>query len=927
MNGKFPTGMNPRNPIPFILLLAFSAWSTVLAQGGNQRFKIEADVIGGLSGESNSTRFSNFGVNEPISGLSLKNLPDIENFAGFAGQIVALDQDMDGLPDHQEIALGTDKTKPDTDGDGLTDKEEVDSGTNPLLADTDGDGYSDMAEINANTNPLLFSSNPNQTPTDLNTTSPLTLAENQPVGTVVGEFIGTDPDANSTLVYSLAPGNGDHNNSLFSLDTNGTLTSLVVFDFESNASTYSLLVGVKDEYNASLEKTFTVSLTNVNEFPYDLNSTGPLSLVEKKPVGSVIGLLTALDQDVNAALSYHLTAGAGDESNSLFSLEANGILSSGVVFDFENNASTYSIRTKVKDEFNASLERIFTITLTDMFEDLDGDGIEDHLDSDGDGDGFSDTVEIAFGSDPRDANSIANTAPVFLQNFLTSIPENEPIGTIIGTLTAVDPDTNQSVPIQMQSLLPEFTLDENQSIRTAQVFDFELNQTSYNLSFSAKDEFNATAHHTILIEITNVVEDMDNDGFEDAFDPDIDGDGLNNTAEIPLETDPKNPDSDGDGLLDGEEVTLNTNPLKPDSDEDGLTDKAEYEIGTDPLSQDTDSDGYKDKEEVLAFTSPEDSNDYPGNSSIKSPNEGPDGKIYELVTSSYTLEEAKQLAQSRGAELPFLSHQKSDLNKFLIELLIRSEVNSAWVLGDSNSLPWHVRKYNLALIFTASKGLWFDWGAPKIPVLLVREKSDLRKPGVLTHPPVISSENVQAKGEILDTGGENPFRVGFRISEKIMVRNSDTTARMISGIKEQNFFRADIERLIPGKRYYIRAFAENSAGLQYGSVKRIKIDKTYTAPFDAQPLADNWYRSDWFGTFKHANAEWIYHEKLGWLYHGPVGQNGIWFWSDKMKWCWTRKDLWPYLWLNNQGTWAYFFGTNNGSPLFWNYSTKSYIQW
>ena len=131
-----------------------------MAQGGNPRFKIEADVIGGLSGESNSTRFSNFGVNEPISGLSFKDLPDIENFAGFAGQIVALDQDMDGLPDYQEIALGTDKTKPDTDGDGLTDKEEVDSGTNPLLADKDRHTVAsqvEVAELDATSTPHCLS--------------------------------------------------------------------------------------------------------------------------------------------------------------------------------------------------------------------------------------------------------------------------------------------------------------------------------------------------------------------------------------------------------------------------------------------------------------------------------------------------------------------------------------------------------------------------------------------------------------------------------------------------------------------------------------------------------------------------------------------------------------------------------------------------
>ena len=40
---------------------------------------------------------------------------------------------------------------------------------------------------------------PNTAPSDLNSTAPLTIAENQPVGTVVGEFNATDPDASLSL--------------------------------------------------------------------------------------------------------------------------------------------------------------------------------------------------------------------------------------------------------------------------------------------------------------------------------------------------------------------------------------------------------------------------------------------------------------------------------------------------------------------------------------------------------------------------------------------------------------------------------------------------------------------------------------------------------------------------------------------------------
>ncbi len=59
-------------------------------------------------------------------------------------------------------------------------------------------------------------------------------------------------------------------------------------------------------------------------------------------------------------------------------------------------------------------------------------------------------------------------------------------------------------------------------------------------------------------------------------------------------------DSDGDGLTDSEESSLTTDPLKADSDSDGLTDWAEIKIyKTNPLNADTDGDTYKDGQEVI----------------------------------------------------------------------------------------------------------------------------------------------------------------------------------------------------------------------------------------------------------------------------------------------------------------------------------------
>ena len=56
----------------------------------------------------------------------------------------------------------------------------------------------------------------------------------------------------------------------------------------------------------------------------------------------------------------------------------------------------------------------------------------------------------------------------------------------------------------------------------------------------------------------------------------------------------ENNDRDHDGLRDSDEVALGTNPDLADSDGDGLTDSAEVRLGTNATVADTDGDGVKD---------------------------------------------------------------------------------------------------------------------------------------------------------------------------------------------------------------------------------------------------------------------------------------------------------------------------------------------
>jgi hypothetical protein len=97
--------------------------------------------------------------------------------------------------------------------------------------------------------------------------------------------------------------------------------------------------------------------------------------------------------------------------------------------------------------------------------------------------------------------------------------------------------------------------------------------------------------------------DSDGNGIADSLEgagvgnPDDDGDGLPDSAEVGTAGECSPRDSDGDFTPDFQDV---------DSDNDGVLDGEEGALGTDPTNPDTDSDGFTDLVERTAGTSPTD---------------------------------------------------------------------------------------------------------------------------------------------------------------------------------------------------------------------------------------------------------------------------------------------------------------------------------
>ncbi|MFM8401156.1 MAG: cadherin repeat domain-containing protein, partial [Pirellula sp.] len=300
----------------------------------------------------------------------------------------------------------------------------------------------------------------NDTPTDI-VLSPSSILENNAPGAIVGSFTTSDEDLGDNHAYTLVNGFGSTDNGMFTID-GPDLRVNSSLDFETKTS-YIIRVRTSDPLGASFEKVLNVFVVNQNESPTSI-ALSANSLNENLAAGTIVGVLTTTDQDAGETFVYSLVPQSGSSDHKAFTTVGNTLRTSRPL-NFEEQ-SVFNIVIRSTDSVGNSTTRPFSIVVNNLEE-----------------------------------------APINLELSNSTILENAPVGSLVGLLSAIDPDLAGSVSF---ALVPnaldngQFLVSGNQLLSSS-VFNFEA-KSSYQVRVRATDVAGQNVFRDFAISVTNLNE-------------------------------------------------------------------------------------------------------------------------------------------------------------------------------------------------------------------------------------------------------------------------------------------------------------------------------------------------------------------------------------------------------------------------------------
>ncbi|KAM9311743.1 cadherin-related family member 3 [Gastrophryne carolinensis] len=261
-----------------------------------------------------------------------------------------------------------------------------------------------------------------------------TVQENVPAGTTVYSF-----SVNSTASLSVSPQiiNSDPLTNAFRIDSSPPTYSVVttgnpLLDFETMPNSFDLQIYVKDSVNATDLETLTVQLTNVNEPPVFLdnlaNQVVTIYIDEGTAPGKIYQASAYNPENTTSPLTFSLTPAAAPFTLATSTL---GEILSTKIFNYETDPHSYLLTIKVTNAEGLSVNGSVLVLITNTNDE----------------------------------------APVFNVTITSfSIPEEEAPGTIVTSVTAVDPDAAGFLSVLYYSLAsPSQYFSINQLTGTIQI--------------------------------------------------------------------------------------------------------------------------------------------------------------------------------------------------------------------------------------------------------------------------------------------------------------------------------------------------------------------------------------------------------------------------------------------------------------------------
>lgn len=309
--------------------------------------------------------------------------------------------------------------------------------------------------------------------TDINDNAPKFLQEPyeavvpemSPEGTFIIQVTASDADDplcnnNARLVYELLQGQ-----PYFSIEpTTGVIRTSSKMDRELQDS-YWVIVQAKDRIGlpGALSGTTRVliTLSDINDnIPTFKKGLYRMNVSESAPIGTSVGTIMAHDRDIgkNAEMDYSIE----NDDSQTFHIITNNETQEGIVIlkkkvDYEQQAY-YNVRAKVKNRHvDEQLKKYHTVASTTLIR-----------------------VRVEDEDEP----------PVFLlPYYIFEILEESPQGSLVGVVSAIDPEDNRC-PIRYSITKSNtFQIDDNGTVTTTHPLDREMSAW-WNLSITARELYN-----------------------------------------------------------------------------------------------------------------------------------------------------------------------------------------------------------------------------------------------------------------------------------------------------------------------------------------------------------------------------------------------------------------------------------------------------